>query len=581
MFCAMNACGRPTWGWSEGRYQKEGQSVVWASGTDEQRAQVIQEVRFGWGEEWLMQGLYSEVPLASHIARAATVHADALQVFVGQQGRERTTLGELYVSALSVAGALSRLGLGLEDAIAVHMHHSGDALIAYIATCLAGCTLVPIPGIYEERETAFILADSRARMLITEASWRGHDYVSAVSAYLGSGSLEHAVVAGECPASPGYLRFDDLKHESRNLLPPVTSRSISHKAAIIYTSGSTAVPKGAIHTDQSVVYELAQSCPHSRIAGKKLLHAVAAGHMGGFLAAFKVLLQGASGVWLDKWDPGLALELVQEYGLNAGTLVPFHLMTLLEAMEATRCVNLGLDDVLCGSAAVPRELVEAADIRGIAACRGYGSTEHPTVSRSEPNATLAERSQSDGKLLSGITVRVVDDDGSDVAPSADGELVCKGPDQFLEYTRSDHNRGAFTDDGFFCTGDIARIDGDIITVTGRKKEIIIRGGLNISIREIEGLLRSHPLVRDVAVIGAPDSRYGERVWAFLETRDGRDVSLAEVQEHFSRLGVARQKTPEAVVALEALPRTVAGKVSRRTLKEMIQDGAINSDEAQE
>jgi non-ribosomal peptide synthetase component E (peptide arylation enzyme) len=144
----------------------------------------------------------------------------------------------------------------------------------------------------------------------------------------------------------------------------------------------------------------------------------------------------------------------------------------------------------------------------------------------------------------------------------------------LEYTRSDHNRGAFTDDGFFCTGDIARIDGDIVTVTGRKKEIIIRGGLNISIHEIEELLRSHPLVRDVAVIGVPDPRYGERVWAFLETRDRRAVSLAEVQEHFSRLGVARQKTPEALVALEALPRTLAGKVSKRTLKQMVQDGEI-------
>jgi len=577
MFCAMQASARPTWGWSEGRYQKGRQSVVQTSAADEKRAQGIQQVRFAWGEEWLTQGLYSEIPLAGHVAKAAAVRADAVQVFVGPHGRERTTLGELYDSALSVAGALTRLGLGPEDAIAVHMHHSGDALVAYIATCLVGCTLVPIPGIYEERETAFILADSKARMLITEASWRGHDYLSAVSGYLGTGSLEYAVVAGECPANPGYVRFGDLKHGSRDLLLPITSRSIRHKAAIIYTSGSTAVPKGAIHTDQAVVYELAQSCPDSRIAGQKLLHVVAAGHMGGFLAAFKVLLRGASGVWLDKWDPALALELVQEYGLNAGTLVPFHLMTLLEAMEAADCVNLGLNDVLCGSAAVPKDLVEAADMRGIAACRGYGSTEHPTVSRSEPKDTLAERSQSDGKLLSGITVRVVDDDGNDVAPGADGELVCKGPDQFLEYTRPDHNRGAFTDDGFFCTGDIARIDGDVVTVTGRKKEIIIRGGLNISIREIEELLRSHPLVRDVAVIGAPDPRYGERVWAFLETHDRRAVSLAEVQEHFSRLGVARQKTPESIVALETLPRTVAGKVSKRTLKEMIRDGEINAD----
>jgi cyclohexanecarboxylate-CoA ligase len=547
---------------------------VRVSAADEKHAQNIRELRLGWGEEWLAQGLHSEVPLAGHIAQAVAVHADAVQVFVSEHGRERTTLGELYVSGLSVSRALTRLGLGPEDAIAVHMHHSADALVAYIATCLVGSTLVPIPGIYEERETAFILADSQARMLITEASWRGHDYVSAVSAYLDSGSLEYAVVVGECPASPSYLRFDDLKHDSGNLLLPVTSRSISHKAAIIYTSGSTAVPKGAIHTDQAVVYELAQSCPDSRMAGQKLLHAVAAGHMGGFLAVFKVLLRGASGVWLDKWDPGLALKLVQEYGLNAGTLVPFHLMTLLEAMEAADCANLGLNDVLCGSAAVPKELVEAADERGIAACRGYGSTEHPTISRSEPNATLAERSASDGTLLSGVTVRVVDDDGSDVPPGADGELVCKGPDQFLEYTRSDHNRGAFTDDGFFCTGDIARIDGDIVTVTGRKKEIIIRGGLNISIHEIEELLRSHPLVRDVAVIGVPDPRYGERVWAFLETRDRRAVSLAEMQEHFSRLGVARQKTPEALVALEALPRTLAGKVSKRTLKQMVQDGEI-------
>ena len=235
--------------------------MVRVSAADEKHTQSIKELHFGGVAH--AGSVFPEVPLAGQYPRqTAALHADAVQVFVGERGRERTTLGELYVSALSVARALTRLGLGPEDAIAVHMHHSGDALVAYIATCLVGGSmLVPIPGIYEERETAFILADSEARMLITEASWRGRDYVSAVSAYLGSGSLEYAVVARERPASPGYSRFDDLKHDLGDLPLPVTSRSISHKAAIIYTSGSTAVPKGAIHTDQAVVYELLQSCP--------------------------------------------------------------------------------------------------------------------------------------------------------------------------------------------------------------------------------------------------------------------------------------------------------------------------------
>ena len=529
--------------------------------------QDIAQIRRTWRDEWRASGHHGGRTLADYMRRAASEHAGDEQIFVGEHDVRRYTLGQLYEHALSVATAMADAGIGPGETVAVHMANVPEAIMSFLAVYAAGGTLVQIPSIYSERETRFILADSRARMLITAAAWRGHTYLDAVRSYLADGHLKHVVVAGG--DAHGYLSFGDLLAVTQRPLPPLPPVNGEAAAAIVYTSGSTANPKGVVHSDDTLAFEAAQSYPPERMADSIWLNATPAGHMGGYLAALKLALFGRPGVWIERWNPSAALELITEHHITAGSMVPFHLMTLLEAMQKQGVRQLDLGDALCGSTAVPTSLIENAAAHGIGAYRCYGSTEHPTISKADPRGNLAYRSQTDGKVLPELTVKIVAEDGTDLPPGSEGEILTKGPDQFLWYTSEAENEAAFAADGFFRTGDIGHLQAGVLTITGRKKEIIIRGGENISVREIEELLLCHPAVTEAAVVPRSHDRYGEQVWAFLRTADNQQMTLEDVREHFRELGVARQKTPEGVVVLPEFPRTAAGKVAKRDLRESL------------
>jgi acyl-CoA synthetase (AMP-forming)/AMP-acid ligase II len=524
----------------------------------------IEAIRRGWREEWRANGHHSGRPLADYMKQGADEHGDDEQVFVGEHGVRRYTLGQLYEHAMSVATAITDTGIGPSETVAVHMANIPEMVMSFLAVYAAGAAVVPIPSIYSERETRFILADSRARMLITAAGWRGHTYLDAVPSYLSDGHLEDVVVVGG--DAHGYRSFDDLLGCTPRPLPPLPRVSGEAAAAIVYTSGSTANPKGVVHSDDTLAFEAEQSYPPDRMAGSVWLNAIPAGHMGGYLAPLKLALFGRPGVWMERWDPSAALALIREHHVTTASLVPFHLMTLLEAMEKEGAQRLDVGDVLCGSTAVPTSLIENAAAHGISAYRCYGSTEHPTISKSDPRGTLADRSQTDGRVLPQLTVKVVAEDGTELPDGSEGEILTKGPDQCLRYTSEAENGAAFAADGFFRTGDIGYLQAGVLTITGRKKEIIIRGGENISVREIEELLLRHPAVTDAAVVPRSHDHYGEQVWAFLRTTDNQQITLEDVRQHFRELGVARQKTPEGVVVLPEFPRTAAGKVAKRDLR---------------
>ena len=521
------------------------------------------EPRRQWRAGWRAAGHHAGLPLFDSMTRAAAEHGDDPQTFIDEHGRQTYSIGQLYERALSAATAIADAGIGAGDTVAVHMAHTPECVISYLAVSAVGASLVPIPSIYSDRETGFILADSGARMLITAAGWRGHGYLPAIPGYQAAGRLDHVVVAGGDPQ--GHTPFADLLRIPAGRLPALSPLAGERPAAIIYTSGSTANPKGVVHSDDTIAFEAAQNYS-PRITESVWFHAVPAGHMGGYLSTIRTLLSGGPGVWLDRWNPDFALELIREYKITAGTLVPFHLMTLIEAMDRAGLAELPMGDILCGSTAVPTSLIEDAASRGIAAYRCYGSTEHPTISKSGPDEPLADRSQTDGPLLPEVDVRIVDENGAEVPEGTDGEITSRGPDLMLGYTSEPDNAAAFGADGYYLTGDIGHLNAGVLTITGRKKEIIIRGGENISVREIEELLLRHPAVTEAAVVPRSHDHYGEQVWAFVRTRDDQQISLDEVRMHFSELGVARQKTPEGVVVLEEFPRTAAGKVSKRDLR---------------
>jgi acyl-CoA synthetase (AMP-forming)/AMP-acid ligase II len=282
------------------------------------------------------------------------------------------------------------------------------------------------------------------------------------------------------------------------------------------------------------------------------------------------LLFGRETIVMDHWDADLAATLTDELGITSIVGAPFYLATLLDAADRLGTSLRTIDDMLVGSAAVPPALVERAEAAGFRPYRCYGSTEHPTVTSNVPADSLQDRSQTDGALLPGVEVRILDEEDRPLAAGGEGEVLTRGPDQFLGYTDPQANADVFTPGGWFRTGDVGYLTASgRLVISDRKKDVIIRGGENLSSQEIEGILMRHPAVSQAAVIGVSDPLYGERPCAVVVLRPGGDLTLETVQAHFRTAGVARQKTPEKLVVRPELPRTAAGKVKKFQLRQEI------------
>jgi len=337
---------------------------------------------------------------------------------------------------------------------------------------------------------------------------------------------------------------------------------------LVYTSGTTSDPKGVQHSHRSLLAEVFSPTVaiHQGRAGRQLA-IFPAGHVAGLLGLLRVLVHGTPTVVLETWDPARAARLVDEHHLTYGVGAPVQLTGLLDEQARGTATLASLREFMVGAAGVPPALVLRADAAGVTAYRCYGSSEHPTISTGTVEDPLEKRATTDGRLVTGTEVRIVDDEGHDLPRGVDGEIASRGGELFLGYTDPQLDVGAFLPGRWFLTGDIGRLDADgYLTITDRKKDIIIRGGENISSKQVEDVLAEHPAVIDAAVIGVPDPLMGERVCAVVVVRQGEQLGLEDVRQHFAASGLARQKTPERVEVVEALPRTPAGKVQKFELR---------------
>jgi acyl-CoA synthetase (AMP-forming)/AMP-acid ligase II len=263
---------------------------------------------------------------------------------------------------------------------------------------------------------------------------------------------------------------------------------------------------------------------------------------------------------VDVWDPGEVLRLMRDEGLGVTGGATYFLTSLIDHPDFTEEHLALMPFAGLGGSTVPAAVMRRLTDMGIAAFRSYGSTEHPSITGCELSDPEAKRLTTDGHVLPGVEMRLDDD----------GEIVSRGPELFIGYTDERLDDDSFLPGGWFCTGDIGRLDDDgYLTITDRKKDVIIRGGENIASKEVEDLLALHPAVAEAAVVGLPDARYGERVAAFVLLRAGETLDLDEVRRHFAALGVAKQKTPEQLVEVSDLPRTASGKVRKVDLRKQL------------
>ncbi|MFJ6852428.1 class I adenylate-forming enzyme family protein [Streptomyces sp. NPDC091271] len=495
--------------------------------------------------------------LGARIAEAAVEHAGALMVFHTPEGTRELTLTDVHEQATAAAAGLARLGVEPGDVVVVQLPNGVESLVAHAAVLLRGAVLLPVVTIYGPRELGFILRQSGAKALIATA-----DRVRERAAGETDDGLRVVAVGDRSPGT-GAVPWSALAASPSG--PGAPSAAADDIAALVYTSGTTGDPKGVQHTHRSLLSEIG-NMPGSR-QGLVYLNPFPPGHIASLGVMLRALILGTPTVFMQKWDPEAALDLISAHGVTASAGVPFHLAGLLDAAERSGRSLGTLCDYLVGAASVAPVLVERAHRAGIAAYRAYGSSEHPTITSGRPDDPVAWRAYTDGRPMPGCEIRIVGPDGRDVPPGQDGEVFSRGPELFAGYRDASLNEGALAEGGWLRTGDAGRVDADgCLTITDRLKDIIVRGGEKISSKEVEDVLASHPSVAEAAAVAEPDARYGERVCAFVVPRDGTEFGLSDVAAHFAASGLARQKTPERLIVVRELPRTPAGKILKQQLR---------------
>jgi acyl-CoA synthetase (AMP-forming)/AMP-acid ligase II len=513
-----------------------------------------------------------EPTLPAHIRAGAAAHDGCPLIFVAGDAERATTLGALVSDGEKFAGALQARGIGPGDVVAVQLPGSYAGAVVQVAVGLCGAVLLPVVMIYGPREMDFVLRSSGAAAVVLAREYRGRPQADAVLSGLAAlPALKFAVVVGdEAPGheAPGHgavgyaelLRQPGGRYHQPRPAP-------GDRAVLMYTSGTTADPKGVQHSHRTLLAEATSQVYTLNGPSARHLGLFPPGHMAGLLSLLRILLLGTPTVIMQAWDAALAATQIDRHAVTSCGGAPVQLSGLLDQRAAGTATLGTLRECLTGAAPVPPSLIERADAAGITAFRSYGSSEHPTVSAGTIADSLDRRSGTDGRLLAGNQVRLVDAAGRDVPAGRDGEILTRGPELFAGYTDPALNAAAFLPGGWFRTGDVGRADPDgYLTVTDRLKDIIIRGGENISAKEVEDLLVTHPAVADVAVIPVPDQALGERVCAVVVARPGQTFDVGQAREHFAAAGAARQKTPEVVVLVDELPRTPSGKVRKDVLR---------------
>ena len=494
-------------------------------------------------------------------------------------GEAAITWRQLRDRAYRTAAALRSAGLVHGDRVAVQLPNWHEFAVVHLALARAGAILVPVMPVYRHAELVHMLGTTGAKVLVVTSSHRGFDYLAMARELRDEvPSLTQLVVVrpGDEQLADGEVALSDL--EAGDALPtdselgPTPSADGGH--LIGFTSGTEAGAKGCYHTWNTYAHtprtqiELYHFGPDDcELTPSPITHT--AGLAGGLL---KPLLGGGRACLMERWDPALALDLIDRHRCTQATGATAFVTGLLDAYDPTRHDASSLRYFICGGAPVPEEVVARAEAT-LPNCRViscFGQTEGLLITSCTPEDPVEKLAATDGRAIAGVDIEIRDDDGAALASGQVGEIVYRSPAMMLKYWGDDAATAAVTTpDGWRRSGDLGHMDDDgFVRVTGRIKEMIIRGGLNISTREVEEALAQHPAVSQVAIIGVPDPKLGERACAFVVPA-GPPPTLDELARYL--LGehrLAKPKLPERLEIIDILPVTLTGKVQKYLLREI-------------
>ena len=527
--------------------------------------------RIRWDEPLAAQayadGWWRTDSCADALVRVAHEDPDRILII---DGDTRLSAATLYDQASRLAQAmLARFVPG--NVVSFMLPNWHEAAVIYMGATLAGMVANPILPSLRDHDLHFTLADVGTRMIFVPQTFRGHDYVAMLDRVAATMAQppEIMVVRGD---AGDHIPYNQLLEEGGTA--PLPAIDADEVRMVMYTSGTTGRPKGVVHTHNSLNALIRQIGAHWLVEpGDRFLVPSPISHIGGSIYAFEApLLLGSTAILMEAWNPVDAVGImVDQRCTHMAGATPFLQGLLAAAREAdTRLPDLKL--FICGGASVPPALIREASAtfdRAIVS-RVYGSTEVPVTTvgviggADGEGADIDHAAETDGRP--GIATVII---------AEDGEIRARGPQMMLGYFREEDDLSGFDAQGYYRTGDQgAWVDGDYLVVTGRIKDLIIRNGENISPKEIEDLLSDHPAIAEIAIVGIPDPRTGERAIAVIVPRDGAMPDVAAIGDYLSEQGVARFKYPEGVVLWDALPKNDAGKVLKQAIRTRLTQPAI-------
>jgi cyclohexanecarboxylate-CoA ligase len=476
----------------------------------------------------------------------------------------RMTFGEFAARAERVAAGLLTHGIEPGTPVTWQLPTRIDTVVVSMALARLGAVQNPVLHLYREREVGAVLRQSRPEFYLVPGVWRDRDYATMAKSIGGELSKPPTVI----DVGAGLLEGDPATLPA----PPALGTDVRW---VYYTSGTTSEPKGVQHTDQTLMAGgrgLAAALDMSPDDIGSI--AFPYSHIGGPDYLLMMLAAGFGAVLVEAFVPADAVTAYRDLGVTmCGGSTAFYQMFLAEQRKTPDAKIIpSLRLMSGGGAPKPPELFfdvqREMDVRLV---HGYGMTEIPMIAMGSPHDTDEQLANSEGRPVLGAEVRIVAEDGGVAGPGEEGEVRVRGPVVCVGYTDPAATAAAYDDEGWFRTGDLGvlRPDGHL-RLTGRLKDVIIRKGENISAREVEEVLLTHPSVADVAVIGLPDEERGELVCAVVETADGQQpIGRLEMSEWCTQAGLMRQKTPERLEVVDRLPRNeTLNKVLKYKLRDM-------------
>ncbi|HCN8298535.1 TPA: medium-chain fatty-acid--CoA ligase [Escherichia coli] len=518
------------------------------------------------------QGLWGDASLADYWQQTARAMPDKIAV-VDNHGASYT-YSALDHAASCLANWMLAKGIESGDRIAFQLPGWCEFTVIYLACLKIGAVSVPLLPSWREAELVWVLNKCQAKMFFAPTLFkqtRPVDLILPLQNQLPQ--LQQIVGVDKLAPATSSLSLSQIIADNTSLTTAITTHG-DELAAVLFTSGTEGLPKGVMLTHNNILASERAYCARLNLTWQDVFMMPAPlGHATGFLHGVTApFLIGARSVLLDIFTPDACLALLEQQRCTCMLGATPFVYDLLNVLEKQPADLSALRFFLCGGTTIPIKVARECQQRGIKLLSVYGSTEsspHAVVNLDDP---LSRFMHTDGYAAAGVEIKVVDDARKTLPPGCEGEEASRGPNVFMGYfDEPELTARALDEEGWYYSGDLCRMDeAGYIKITGRKKDIIVRGGENISSREVEDILLQHPKIHDACVVAMSDERLGERSCAYVVLKaPHHSLSLEEVVAFFSRKRVAKYKYPEHIVVIEKLPRTTSGKIQKFLLRKDI------------